>query len=247
MAHPFHHALSSVQRWSGTVEDYLKIHNWFDASKAFVADFRHRALRHHAEGIFWCEEVFGVTLTNSAGRVVPVRWIGEQHVKEDLHWIPTLQDWFRHLRVQPWMAKAGARNLHQTEIDLLAHQPSAGAVPTDAAFKPVDLSGSQPSAGDTGTHLYQVAFVLPGETAERSSLARARSYIEAAEAAWDHYEEAHGGQWFDGQVLRVQRLCEPDSVGIVYAPAGREQLVLVRGDRLVVSTESTDLSGHPVL
>lgn len=54
MAHPYHHALSSVKQWGGQVDDYLPIHNWFDESKAFIGDFRHRALRHHAEGIFLC-------------------------------------------------------------------------------------------------------------------------------------------------------------------------------------------------
>jgi hypothetical protein len=111
MAHPYYHALSSVKKWGGRVEDYLPLHNWFDASKAFLADFRHRALRHHAEGIFWAEEVFGVTLTNADGKAVPVRFLGEQHVREDLGWIPTLQDWFKRLRVQPWMGRAGDRHL----------------------------------------------------------------------------------------------------------------------------------------
>ena len=55
MAHPYHHALSSVRKWGGTVEDYLSVHNWFDGSKQILADFRHRALRHHAEGIFLAE------------------------------------------------------------------------------------------------------------------------------------------------------------------------------------------------
>src|SRR5712671_3002459 len=96
MAHALKHAQSSARKFGGRAEDYLPVHHWFDASKAFLADFRHRALRHHAEGIFWAEEVFGVTLTNSEGKVVPVRWIGEQHVKEDLGWIPSLQDWFRN-------------------------------------------------------------------------------------------------------------------------------------------------------
>src|SRR5262249_61059264 len=90
--HPYHHALSSVQRWGGAVEDYLPVHDWFDESKAFLADFRHRALRHHAEGIFLCEKIFGTTLTNSDGRVIPVRWVGEQHGKENLGFIPTAQD-----------------------------------------------------------------------------------------------------------------------------------------------------------
>jgi len=52
MAHPYHHALSSVKKWGGTVDDYTRIHGWFDESKLIIADFRHRALRHHAEGVF---------------------------------------------------------------------------------------------------------------------------------------------------------------------------------------------------
>ena len=52
MAHPLKHAQSSARKFGGRAEDYLPIHNWFDESKAFLGDFRHRALRHHAEGIF---------------------------------------------------------------------------------------------------------------------------------------------------------------------------------------------------
>ena len=103
MAHPFKHAQSSAKRFGGTPEDYLAIHNWFDESKAFLADFRHRALRHHAEGIFLCEEIFGVTLTNSEGKQIPVRYIGEQHVKEDLGRIPTAQDWLTQIKPERWM------------------------------------------------------------------------------------------------------------------------------------------------
>jgi hypothetical protein len=47
--------------FGGQPEDYLAIHNWFDATKENFCDFRHRALRHHAEGIFECERVFGTT------------------------------------------------------------------------------------------------------------------------------------------------------------------------------------------
>lgn len=103
MAHPYHHALSSVKKWGGIVQDYLPIHDWFDESKAYLADFRHRALRHHAEGIFMAEKFFGKTLKNSDGRVVPVRWIGEQHVQEDLGRIPTVADWLTMIRPDSWM------------------------------------------------------------------------------------------------------------------------------------------------
>lgn len=105
MANPYHHALSSVKKWGGTVDDYLKIHDWFDASKEMFADFRHRALRHHAQGIYECERVFGNTITLSTGRVIPTRWVGEQHVTEDMGFIPSIQDWFIHIEPQPWMNK----------------------------------------------------------------------------------------------------------------------------------------------
>src|SRR3546814_10062047 len=77
-----------------------------DLSKAITADFRHRALRHHAEGIFMLERFFGATITASTGRVVPVRLIGEQHVREDLGFIPSFADWVRCIRPEPWMGRA---------------------------------------------------------------------------------------------------------------------------------------------
>jgi hypothetical protein len=109
MAHPYHHAERSVRLFGGAVDDYLAIHDWFDESKAHLADFRHRALRHHSEGIFQCESLFGTTLTNGDGRIVPVRLVGEQHVKDDLGWIPSVKDWLQHLEPQPWMGRAAFR------------------------------------------------------------------------------------------------------------------------------------------
>jgi hypothetical protein len=104
--HPYHHALTSVKKWGGVVEDYQPIHDWFDQSKEVFGDYRHRAFRHHAYGIFECERVFGSTITNSDGRVVPVRYIGEQHVMEDCGGrIPSLVDWFRNIKPESWMSK----------------------------------------------------------------------------------------------------------------------------------------------
>jgi uncharacterized protein DUF6915 len=77
MAHAWHHALSSVRKFGGKPEDYLPIHSWLDASKGQVADYRHRALRHHAEGIMMLDSIFGPTLTLSTGKVIPTRWVGE--------------------------------------------------------------------------------------------------------------------------------------------------------------------------
>lgn len=117
MAHPYHHSLSSVRKWGGTVDDYLAIHSWFDASKAITAGFGHRALRHHAEGIFMAETIFGSTITLSFGRVIPTRWVGEQHVIEDLGFIPSFADWAKCIRPEPWMGRA-RRIEHEVEPPL---------------------------------------------------------------------------------------------------------------------------------
>ena len=103
MAHPLRHAENSARKFGGKAEDYLPIHNWFDESKAFLPDFRHRALRHHAEGIFLAEKLFGVAILNSEGKRIPVRYLGEQHVREDLGRIPTAQDWLLQIKPQTWM------------------------------------------------------------------------------------------------------------------------------------------------
>jgi hypothetical protein len=103
MAHPMEHAKSSARRFGGKPGDYQAIHDWFDESKSYVADFRHRALRHHAEGIFLAQRIFGHSITNSDNRVVPVRYIGEQHVREDLGRIPSFQDWISEVPIRPWM------------------------------------------------------------------------------------------------------------------------------------------------
>ena len=112
MAHPYHHAVSSAKKYGGEPEDFIRLHEWLDASKSHMADFRHRALRHNSEGIFMLEALFGATLTISTGRVLPVRFIGEQHVLEDLGRIPTVADWLGKIQPESWMLGKGRQSLH---------------------------------------------------------------------------------------------------------------------------------------
>jgi len=107
--HPYHHALSSAKKHGGDLFDYLEIHEWFDETKKHMPDMRHRALRHHAEGIFWCEERFGTILYNADGKKVLVRSIAEQHIMEDLGWIPTIKDYLTALDDSKitWIYKRG--------------------------------------------------------------------------------------------------------------------------------------------
>jgi hypothetical protein len=121
--HPWHHAERSARLYGGVPDDYLAIHNWFDESKAHLPDVRHRALRHHSEGIFLCETLFGTTIKNSEERLVPVRQIGEQHVKDDLGWIPTVKDWLVQLPLQPWMTGNSAQR-RSVEIPALKEAPN---------------------------------------------------------------------------------------------------------------------------
>ncbi len=103
MSHPLLHAQSSAMIHGGKPEDYLALHEWFDASKEHMANFRHRALRHHSQGIFEAERVFGVSIRNSEGNDIPTRVLGEQHVREDCGRIPTLSDWLSKIPGEPWM------------------------------------------------------------------------------------------------------------------------------------------------
>lgn len=103
---PYKHCQISVKTWGGKPDDYLKIHNWFDQTKNNIPDVRHRMVLHNSLGIFLCEQVFGVYFTNSDDKIVQVRDVGEQHVLDDLGFIPTLEKCFEGLSIDQWMGGA---------------------------------------------------------------------------------------------------------------------------------------------
>jgi len=113
MANVVYHAMSSAKKHGGTWEQYIHIHNWFDETKAWIPDSRHRAMRHHAEGIFECEKIFGptvkVTLSSGYIKEVPTRLIGEQHVIEDCGFIPKAWDYVQGMKKDLWMRKVGIK------------------------------------------------------------------------------------------------------------------------------------------
>jgi hypothetical protein len=94
MAHPLEHCKTSVRKWKGIPSDYERIHVWLDETKAWVGHSMHRMFRHHSEGIFECERVFGKSFINSDGKTVYTRYIAEQHVKEDCNgYVPSAKEW----------------------------------------------------------------------------------------------------------------------------------------------------------
>jgi len=103
---PIVHALNSAKKFGGQPSDYLPLHDFLDSSKSSHGTNRHRIVLHSSFGVFVLEKVFGHTITNSDGRAVHVRDVGEQHVVEDLGFIPDLSDWVRNLPLEPWMCGA---------------------------------------------------------------------------------------------------------------------------------------------
>jgi hypothetical protein len=116
---PHLHANASVRRYGGVPEDYQDIHDWFDQTKAHVPDMRHRAILHSSFGIYLAEQVFGITRKNSDGKIYSVRDVGENHVLEDLQTIPTVQDYLKHMTLEPWM---GGKLPNKKRYDLMLNR-----------------------------------------------------------------------------------------------------------------------------
>jgi hypothetical protein len=95
--HCYHHALSSQREHGGAADDYLPLHNWFDASKSTLAYFTHRMFNHHREGIREAVRRFGDAIVNADGAAVSVETLALQHLAEDMSIIPSAADWLRHL------------------------------------------------------------------------------------------------------------------------------------------------------
>lgn len=108
---PLIHAKISVKRHGGHVDDYLPIHNFIDSSKATVPDVRHRAILHSAFGCFLAEQVFGTYITTSDNKHVSVRDIAEEHILEDLGFIPTVEKWLDNMPIELWMSGAKKKRI----------------------------------------------------------------------------------------------------------------------------------------
>jgi hypothetical protein len=109
MSKPWIHAKSSARKFGGSPEDYIEIHNLMDSSKGCIGDNRHRTLTHNSWFISAggpLERIFGLVITNSSGREVSVRDVGEQHILEDfgMRFIPTPQDYLQEMEPKSWMS-----------------------------------------------------------------------------------------------------------------------------------------------
>lgn len=116
---PWVHSQLSVKRYGGKPEDYIHIHDFFDSTKAAYANVKHRAILHNTFGIFIVEKIFGHNIINSDGKTVSVRDIAEDHVVEDIGFIPTIEKWLTNLPFEDWMGPKGqAQFTKRTKVKL---------------------------------------------------------------------------------------------------------------------------------
>lgn len=99
-----YHAVIASKKHGGVPSDYYDLYTFIDSSKAALGDVRHRAILHSTFGIFICEQVFGQVIQLSDGKVVPTRILAEEHIIDDLGFIPTVEHWLSELPIRKWMS-----------------------------------------------------------------------------------------------------------------------------------------------
>ena len=123
MANPLIHSKSSVKRWGGKVEDYIKIHELIDSPKATMNNNTSRFLTHNTWFAYtMIPLVFGYNITNSDGKSVDTVDIAMLHILEDfrMKFIPTPQDFLRHMTVEAWMCN-GVKDINNPQATQIAN------------------------------------------------------------------------------------------------------------------------------
>ena len=100
----FLHGKIHAKKYGGIGEDYADIDDFIDSTKIAVPDVRHRAILHSAFGCFLVERIFGRTRINSEGKEYSPRDVAEDHIQQDLGFIPTMEQYLLNMQIQPWMS-----------------------------------------------------------------------------------------------------------------------------------------------
>ena len=106
MANPYIHSKSSMKRWKGSIEDYLPIHELLDSPKSTMNNNTGRMMTHNTWFAYTIiPKIFGYNIINSDGKSVDTVDIAMLHISEDYmgRFIPTPQDFLKHMEVQAWM------------------------------------------------------------------------------------------------------------------------------------------------
>ncbi len=113
---PYLHSKVHANKYGGKPEDYADIDDFIDSSKAAFPDVRHRAILHSSFGCFIVEQVFGRTRKNSDGKEYSPRDIAEDHILQDLGFIPTIEKYLNNMTIQEWMSGTEKKNTRKSKF-----------------------------------------------------------------------------------------------------------------------------------
>lgn len=113
---PYLHSKVHAKKYGGKPEDYADIDDFIDSSKAAFPDVRHRAILHSSFGCFIVEQIFGRTRINSDGKEYSPRDIAEDHILQDLGFIPTVEKYLNNMTIQEWMSGTEKKNTRKSKF-----------------------------------------------------------------------------------------------------------------------------------
>lgn len=115
---PYLHGRIHAKKYGGLPDDYADIDDFIDSSKITFPDIRHRAILHSSFGCYIVEQMFGRVRTNSAGITYSPRDVAEDHIIQDLGFIPTPENYLKNMTAVPWMS--GTNKGHKKETKFIS-------------------------------------------------------------------------------------------------------------------------------
>jgi hypothetical protein len=127
---PIYHARSSAHRHGGHWRDYVAVHSFFDQSKAAFPSVQHRVFLHTTDfGRAAAVATFGNTLQLTGGGSASVEELVDQHLREDLGFRVTMDDWLNKLDPPEWAVRSRRRRMHP-KIARFVDNPTEAAAAT---------------------------------------------------------------------------------------------------------------------
>lgn len=114
---PIEHAKIHARKYGGKPEDYVDIDDLLDSSKAAHGTMNHRAIYHHTVGAFLVERIFGHERINSDDKPYSPRQVAEDHIIQDLGWLPTPDHYLRHMETQAWFGNPISKKTRVKLVD----------------------------------------------------------------------------------------------------------------------------------
>jgi hypothetical protein len=157
---PLQHARITAHRYGGEWQDWIKIHDWIDRSKAIFPSMQHRMFLHSDFGEWLAVRIHGEAISSKERAVVSTRDLFRDHQVEDLGRVVTLAEWLCEIDADYWTR----RRKPPRQLEQVREEPAQGlaarwgGVPGDylalVGFfdKPCEFAPDNPDAAAMITH-----------------------------------------------------------------------------------------------